>query len=599
MKKRIVATVVATLMLVMMLPNSALADDPPFLGSGTQGDPYLIQSAEDLAALATLINEGDSPCADAFFEQTVDIDLSAYTNWTPIGKDSSDTYIFEGSYDGGNYSISNLSIYATSDSVDSFGVFGYARGEIKNLNVDSGWIRVFSSNVVYVGSIAGQFRGGTVENCSSSATIDIGTSSRDHNVYVGGVIGAAYDNNVIKNCSYSGSMSAVNSYQSGGYIGGIVGSSWAATITVRDCYNTGSIYGEGIGMRAAGIIGRSIGASLIERCFNTGDVTSHLTRNYYGFSLCGGIVSESSSTNITDCFNLGTITASGAEFDVSLFPGAGGIAADYGTGTIENCYNAGMVCADNCGGIGGELHIDTALSGCYYADTCELTDRDGNYSASKCTLEQMKQQTTFAEFDFINTWEIVEGEYYPVLQGLPFTYTTGLSISQSTEELSVSEMVQLTATVNPAEATSQSVIWTSDDDSVATVDKTGLVTGKKVGVATITATTADGGFSETCDITVPGYSLSTYGNGSVIRFEDGEDAIIYGSPSVTYTDVRLICGSDVQLTLNDVNIDNSMSAYTPVVSVSGSGNQLILQGTSTLRGGENVPAVRVDRKCSA
>ena len=580
-------------------PYIAQFENIYFNGLGTSGDPYQISNADDLAQLASLVNAGDAYYTDEFYVQTEDIDLSGIADWTPIG-DSLLTP-FEGSYDGGNHSISNLSIdanvYVTPDMLDSFGLFGYASGEIKNLHIDGGTISVTTSEDVYVGSIVGQFNGGSVQNCSSSATIGVGTNSKDHYVYGGGVIGAAYDNNVIKNCSYSGSMSAVNSYQSGGYIGGIVGSSWAATITVRDCYNTGSIYGEGIGMRAAGIIGRSIGNSLIERCFNTGDVTSHLTRNYYGFSLCGGIVSESSSTNITDCFNLGTITASGAEFDVSMLPGAGGIAADYGTGTIENCYNAGMVYAENCGGIGGELqNWDVTLIGCYYADTCELTDRDGNFSANKCTLEQMKQQTTFAEFDFINTWEIVEGEYYPVLQDLPFTYTTDLSISQSTEELSVSETIQLTATVNPAEATSQSVVWASDNDSVAAVDKTGLVTAKKVGTATITATTADGGFSETCDITVPGYSLDIYGNGSVIRFEDGEDAIINGSPSVTYTDILLICGSDVQLTLNNVNIDNSNEDEDrPAVIFSGSGNQLILHGTSTLRGGENEPAIRVDQ----
>jgi uncharacterized protein YjdB len=68
---------------------------------------------------------------------------------------------------------------------------------------------------------------------------------------------------------------------------------------------------------------------------------------------------------------------------------------------------------------------------------------------------------------------------------------------------------QLTATVEPADATDSSVRWSSDNESVATVDADGLVTGAAEGTATVTVTTTDSGFRDTCDMTVyypPGYA---------------------------------------------------------------------------------------------
>lgn len=61
---------------------------------------------------------------------------------------------------------------------------------------------------------------------------------------------------------------------------------------------------------------------------------------------------------------------------------------------------------------------------------------------------------------------------------------------------------QLTAVVYPTNAANKNVTWTSDNEAVATVDGTGLVTANAVGTATITATTEDGGYTDTCVVTV-------------------------------------------------------------------------------------------------
>lgn len=55
---------------------------------------------------------------------------------------------------------------------------------------------------------------------------------------------------------------------------------------------------------------------------------------------------------------------------------------------------------------------------------------------------------------------------------------------------------------NPTDATNQNVTWKSDNESVATVDESGLVTAVGNGTANITATTEDGNYTATCKVTV-------------------------------------------------------------------------------------------------
>ena len=80
--------------------------------------------------------------------------------------------------------------------------------------------------------------------------------------------------------------------------------------------------------------------------------------------------------------------------------------------------------------------------------------------------------------------------------------TTGVTVTPTNQTINVGKTFTITPTVTPDNATDKNIIWTSSDDTIATVDDNGKVTALMEGTATITATTNDGGFTASCVITV-------------------------------------------------------------------------------------------------
>ena len=78
---------------------------------------------------------------------------------------------------------------------------------------------------------------------------------------------------------------------------------------------------------------------------------------------------------------------------------------------------------------------------------------------------------------------------------------TSVTLDSTSVTLIEGEDYTLTATISPYNADNQKVLWSSDNSSVASV-KDGVVTAIKVGTATITAISDDGGKTATCTVTV-------------------------------------------------------------------------------------------------
>jgi len=105
----------------------------------------------------------------------------------------------------------------------------------------------------------------------------------------------------------------------------------------------------------------------------------------------------------------------------------------------------------------------------------------------------------------VNT-TITEEEFFASVQ-TPDTVggsssVTGVGIIPSAVTVAAGDTYQLSAAVVPSTAANKAITWSTSDDSVATVSAAGLVTAVSVGSANITVTTADGGFTAVCAVTV-------------------------------------------------------------------------------------------------
>lgn len=77
-----------------------------------------------------------------------------------------------------------------------------------------------------------------------------------------------------------------------------------------------------------------------------------------------------------------------------------------------------------------------------------------------------------------------------------------VSINKNTLEMTVDDVEQLVATIEPADAYIKTVKWSSNNISAVKVDENGMLTAVGAGKATITVTTVDGNLQAECEVTV-------------------------------------------------------------------------------------------------
>jgi hypothetical protein len=249
-------------------PAPVTAPSPFSGGTGTQADPYLIGSWQDLSQLATDVN-GGYPYTGNYFMQIADIDLSSVAPWQPIGYGegtTSGSMPFGGYYSGYDTNKSyfntlyNLNLTAPK-SLTGVGLFGnVTTGQIANVTLSGGSVS-FTGAGNYVGAIVG-YSNGSVINCRSNVEVYAPGSAN-----VGGLVGALEDQTkeqltnqvLIQYCKSSAAVSGDVTGQS--RVGGIVGSVYAAfpgNVAVDNCeYTSGTIQGTRTSQNvyAGGVVG--------------------------------------------------------------------------------------------------------------------------------------------------------------------------------------------------------------------------------------------------------------------------------------------------------------------------------------------------------
>lgn len=227
-----------------------------FEGSGTESSPYLVKTAADLENVAKMVNNPSAnDCyGNASYKQTADIDLSAYSNWTPIGvynvdaaaKKNNPKAIFRGVYNGNYHKITNLTVDTNGLNAGLFGRLNYTVDEttvIENLSVSGNITGQTFPNNEYAGGIAGVAGDGAIiRNCDFTGTVN-GT---DH---VGGIAGKLHNGGTIENCYVNATISSAT-----GNVGGICGTVSSGEYevsydaTVKNCYFAGELAdGKSIG----------------------------------------------------------------------------------------------------------------------------------------------------------------------------------------------------------------------------------------------------------------------------------------------------------------------------------------------------------------
>ncbi len=89
------------------------------------------------------------------------------------------------------------------------------------------------------------------------------------------------------------------------------------------------------------------------------------------------------------------------------------------------------------------------------------------------------------------------------------------------------------------------------------------------------------------------HDLSEYGNDSTITINAGLTVTLTNTGDVTYTNMKIVCGAGVSLTLSGVKIDNSATSGACALKFSGSGNTLAFTGNTYLTSGEFEPGISV------
>ena len=117
-----------------------------------------------------------------------------------------------------------------------------------------------------------------------------------------------------------------------------------------------------------------------------------------------------------------------------------------------------------------------------------------------------------------DAWEEIKDDVLPPDATITKA-VTGVSLDKTTLALKVGDSATLKATVEPDDAGNKDVEWTSNDPSVATVDKDGKVTAVAKGNTKIKVTTLDGTFVAICEVTVTvedpaGATIEDFGPGT-------------------------------------------------------------------------------------
>lgn len=391
-------------------------------GSGTETDPYLLYTAQDMVAMNSLLKADKT----TYFKMMADIDMAGI-NW--VGGNQDSPYKQHIDFNGDSHTIKNL----TFDTAGKYpGLVGVLSGRVANVTFEdprvtstknagvvcgfagtSGTNPAIVENVIITGAVVTQngsshtglvfghsniascgftnitaagiinqngigdsgFIGGaqniaaTFTNCHASGTLtiksDLSAADGAQNICSGGIQG--YDaGSEYEGCTFNGTING------GRLCGGIVGYNKVAGISISDCHASATItsvkIGGALGEVAGGIVGW-VESGNVSKCSFEGSVTASGKE-------VGGIVGHVKAGTISKCSVIGDINAGGNN--------TGGIVGNFEAGRISECwYSGNLTVKDNSGGIAG-AQSSTGATTDVIIENCYTTGTITNNGSQKC-----------------------------------------------------------------------------------------------------------------------------------------------------------------------------------------------------------------------
>ncbi|MCR5696185.1 MAG: BspA family leucine-rich repeat surface protein [Marinilabiliaceae bacterium] len=413
---------------------------------------YQITNIRQLAFVAWRVNNNATWAANNYI-LTADLDITGY-EWTPIGNKyytagNANTKhgsfgtainlgagVFSGTFDGNGHTITGLTQtmgYTTS------GLFGTARGEIKNLTLAN--VNVTGGNMsgallgysaysaswtggttvtnchVLSGSVSGKnevggligWSHGAVDECSNAASVTASAES------VGGVVGGQDSNNMTYCTNYGSVVSTNTGYSlAGGIAGNFLG---YKTPELLACVNYGSV--TAAGMNTGGIVGEPNGQVLINSCMNYGDVS--------GATYVGGIAGTArnsraaagSNSTVSVCINYGNVSGTNYVSGIANSKGDGGgyegiVTMNINVGKVTGTSNVGQISSTGLS-LGSSVDNYYDYQKTYDCKGISLTADLTGKAEAKSTADTYKCQNTHANSDASKRlWRTLNGVAYPI-----------------------------------------------------------------------------------------------------------------------------------------------------------------------------------------
>ena len=378
MKHKLLSLLFATMVAMNMFATDVWDGSSDIFthGAGTEQSPYLIENAEQLAFIAEMVNAGIYTYSGNYFKLTTDLDLNNIP-WTPIG---TETYPFQGNFNGDEHFISNLLVTSTTRA----GLFGVVDG-------------CTCTGLTVSGSV-------TCTNNSMYGREAV-TFISDIIGYGGGIIGYAQNNSQITNCTNLAHV------EGGATCGGVVGG--VDNSIVRNCLNRGYITAQKV---SGGIIGECLNNAELENLYNYADISvvgftskkSHQKEvlqnaNYtykanhhvtlFARGISGGIVGMvTNNAQLNNCYNYGKISADISQspyddikynyytswmgertqyhyeyykYTFEAYSMFGGIVGYFQKGSMINCYNSGIGIGDCNAGVTASYRVSDSMNSNY------------------------------------------------------------------------------------------------------------------------------------------------------------------------------------------------------------------------------------------